>query len=84
MISKASTICLDAKNPTQKHKVAMTQLFPSLSTLKRPHLSESFDPTWQCVAFQQQKKRKAAQAKPSQVTVMLVPKGKQQSSFVLY
>ena len=53
----------------------MTQLFPSSSTLKRPHLSEAFDPTWQCVAFQQQKKKKAARAKPSQVTVMLVPKG---------
>ena len=67
----------------------MTQLFPSSSTPKRPRLSEAFDPTWKCVAFQQQKKKKAARAKPSQVTVMLVPKetksvprGKHRKSFV--
>ena len=54
----------------------MSQLFLSSSSLlKRPFLSEAFDPTRQCVAFQQQQKKKAARAKPSQGTVMLIPNG---------
>ena len=61
------------KNPTQKHRAAMSQLFPSSSTVpKRPRLSDAFDPTLQCVAFNQQRKKKAVRAK---ITMMLVPNG---------
>ena len=71
----ASKVCSNVKNPSQKHRAAMAQLFPSSSTPKRPRISAAFDPTWQCVAFNQQSKKKAARVKPSKVKVMLVPNG---------
>ena len=51
----------------------MRQLFPSSSSLpKRPRLSEAFDPTHPCVALQQKNKKKAARAKPSKISVIVV------------
>jgi len=76
LITQASKICLDVKNPAQKHTAAMSQLFPSSSSVsKRSCLSDAFDSTRQCALFNQQRKKKAAQAKPSKVSVMLVPNG---------
>lgn len=73
-VSQASKVCLDVGNPSQKHREAMSKLFPSSSATKRLR-SDAFDPTWQCAAFHQQQKKKKTRPKPSKVTVFLVPVG---------
>lgn len=81
-IQKVNSIIARVKRPSETEAKALASLFPS-STRKRPN-QPSFDPTAECVALSQQKKKKrASKGKPSTVRVVLlksftkvVPKGK--------
>ena len=66
---RARQVCMQLKKPSQVEAKVLGTLFPS-SAATRKRCSPSFDPTAENVALPQQKKKKAARAKPSTITVI--------------
>lgn len=68
---KASSICSKLKRLSKPDVQVLKSLYPSTSATKRPRFT--FDPSAECVAAAQQKKKKAAvRFKSSKITVIAV------------
>jgi len=70
---KSQDICKRVGKPSEADARVLSKLFPSSSACERKRpLSTAFDPTKECVALPQQKKKKAARVKPSNVQVVIM------------
>ena len=83
MRQKSNALCKATAKPSSTDARVLSQLFPSSSSRPMKRSSQkAFDPSAECVAYQQQKKKKAFKSKPSNVIVILVsdpsvvPRGK--------
>lgn len=81
-------MCTRVKKLNQVDAASLRQLFPASSSTPRKRPS-TFDPTRECVALAQKKKKKAARVKPSKLTIIAlreqdvkrgVPRGKYRQS----
>ena len=82
MRQKGSDVCKRVGKPSSTDAKILSRLFPSSVSRPAKRPLKAFDPSSECVALSQHKKRKAFKSKPSNIQVIMVcnqsviPRGK--------